>query len=108
MFLEIDLLSLTRVHILGSNTMCLVGMPEETPYRFWCCSNLRLRGDLVPAIWAAIRLLEPFLDAVVTKNVFALGQAQRGFIDTLRIRDTKFVVANHTCYLQLVSMAHSS
>lgn len=33
---------------------------------------LGLRMELVAAVWAAVGVLEPFLDAVVSKNMLAL------------------------------------
>jgi hypothetical protein len=56
--------------------------------------ELRLRGDLIPAIRAGIVFLKPFLDAVVTKNVLALGQSQRSLLDALWSFDAKVIVAD--------------
>jgi hypothetical protein len=65
----------------------------------------RLRGDLIPTVGAAVWLLKPLLDAVVAEDVFAVGEAKRGFIDALRVRDAEFVVADDTGSLALVKSA---
>lgn len=64
-----------------------------------------LRGDLIPAIWATIRLLEPLLDTVVAEDMLAVGQTKRGFVDTLRVGDTELIVADDTGSLALVEGA---
>jgi hypothetical protein len=56
-----------------------------------------LRGDLVPAVRATIGLLEPFLQAVITEYVLALGQTQGRLDDTLWTRLAKVVVADDAC-----------
>jgi len=53
------------------------------------------RRDLIPAVWATIRLLEPLLDTVVAKNMLAVRQTKRGFVDTLRVGDTELIVADN-------------
>lgn len=72
----------------------MVGVPEEAPNRLWRCANLRLGGNLVPAVRAAVRLLEPLLDAVVSEYMLALGQSKRCLIDALRVGNAKLVVAD--------------
>lgn len=56
-----------------------------------------LRVQPVPAIRAAVRVAEPFLDAVVSKHVLASGQAKGGFDKALGSIDTVVIVANDTC-----------
>lgn len=102
-----NLLSLGCVDILRSYTLCLVGVTEEAPYRFWGCANLRLGGNLVPAVRAAIRLLEPLLDAVVAEDMFTLGQSKRCLIDALWVRHIELVVADDAGCFQSVSPATS-
>ena len=58
----------------------------------------QFRGDFVAAVWAAVGFLEPLLDAVVSEDVLAVGQAERCLVDSLWVLDSEFVVADHTCY----------
>jgi len=62
----------------------------------------RFRRDLIPAVRAAVRLFEPLLDAVVAKNVLAVGKPKRGLVDAFGVGDAKVVVANDTRSLALV------
>lgn len=50
---------------------------RATGLRLW------LRMKLVSTVWTAIRVLKPFLDAMITKNMPAFGQPKRGFFNTL-------------------------
>lgn len=56
-----------------------------------------IRGELVAAVRAAIRLVEPFLNAMIAKDVLALRQAQRGLYNTLWARLAEIVIADNTC-----------
>jgi hypothetical protein len=68
----------------------------------------RIRGfrvDLVTAVRAAVGLLKPLLDAVISKDMLALRQTQGGLEDALWGRLAKLVVADDTGYRrQSVSM----
>lgn len=57
------------------------------------------RRELVTAVWAAVRVLKPLLYAFISEDVFALGQANWLFDDTVRVLDTELVVADHTSYI---------
>jgi hypothetical protein len=58
-------------------------------------TQLRLRRHLIAAIGAAVRLFEPFLDAVIAKDVLALRETQWGFVDTLGADNTEVIIADH-------------
>jgi hypothetical protein len=59
---------------------------------------LWFRMKLVSTVGTAIRVFEPFLDAMVTKNVSAFGQAKRGFFNTLRSLDTIVIIADNAIW----------
>ncbi len=56
--------------------------------------HLLFGGELVTAIWAAVRVLEPLLDALVAKNMLAFWKSNRVFGYAFRITDAEFVVAD--------------
>ena len=56
-----------------------------------------LRLDFIPAVRACVLLLKPLLDAMITKNVFTLGEPEGGLVDSLCIWSAKFVVADAAC-----------
>ena len=65
---------------------------------FSCCrggNSDRLRWDLVSAVRAAIRLLEPLLDAVLAEDVLAVRQTERCLLDALGVGDAELVVTDH-------------
>ena len=53
------------------------------------------RWHLVAAVWAGVRVLEPFLQAVLTEDVLALFETDCGFYLTVGVLDAKVVVADH-------------
>ena len=85
--------------MLRRHSLCLA---EKAPDGFWCSANLRFGGDLVPAVGAAVRFLKPLLDTMVSEDVFAFGQPQRCFVDSLWVWYTELVVADDTSYLSSV------
>jgi hypothetical protein len=71
-----------------------IGGSKELSQSLRVCSKLRLRGQLVSTVGAAVRLLKPLLDAVVTKHMLALWEAKGSLVDALWVGKTKLVVAD--------------
>lgn len=61
-------------------------------------TQLRLRRNLIATVRTAVRLFEPFLDAVIAEDVLALRETQWCFVDTLRADNTEVIVADHASY----------
>ena len=57
----------------------------------------QLRWKLVAAVGAAVRILEPFLDALVAKNMLTFRKSNGVFGYAFRITDAEFVVADDAC-----------
>ena len=56
--------------------------------------RLLFRGELVTAVWTAVRVLEPLLNTLVSENMFARGQPKRCLVDALWAYYAIIVVAN--------------
>ena len=59
---------------------------------------LLFRGELVTAVWTAVRVLEPFFNTLVSENVFTFRKANRLFYNTVWVLDTEFVIADHASF----------
>jgi hypothetical protein len=57
-------------------------------------SHRQLRWKFIPAVRAAIRILEPLLDAFVAKDMFTLRKANRVLDYAFWVTDAKFIVAD--------------
>jgi hypothetical protein len=68
--------------------------------------HIQFRWDLVTAVWAAIRVLEPLLKAFITEDMLAFGQTCRMLENTFRILNPHLVVANHACFSRSVKLLH--
>ena len=60
-------------------------------------SNREFRWEFVPAIWAAIRVLKPLLDALVAENMLTFWKTNGVLSYAFRITDAEFVVADDAC-----------
>lgn len=56
--------------------------------------HARFRFKFVPAIGAAVRILQPLLDTVIAEDVLALGESKRSLVDALRGFHAELVVAD--------------
>jgi hypothetical protein len=68
--------------------------------------HLLLGGEFVTAVWAAVRVLEPLLNALVSENMFAFWQADRLFDNAVWVLNAEFVIADHTSYKKLARALH--
>ncbi len=57
-------------------------------------SHGQLRWEFVAAVRAAVRVLEPLLDALVAENMFTFGKTNGILSYTLWITEAEFVVAD--------------
>jgi hypothetical protein len=63
--------------------------------------HVRLGWKLVTAVRTTVRVFEPLLDTLISKDVLAFGEADWLFDNTVRVLNAEFIIADHASYLNI-------
>ena len=61
--------------------------------------HVRLGWKFVTAVRTTVRVFEPLLDTLISKDMLAFGKANWLFDNAIWILNAEFVVADHASYL---------